>query len=292
MKKTKNEPIDEKKENPILKKSIQEQIAKNDEDIEINKNSLNKPIINQIEVEKFDKKIENPYNKFSLLYINSKNKFDNYQSNKEFKDPSNVLKSIKIMTEKILNKNVNEINNQKSHKKKSGQFKSTAADFKIKYKTELCKYFEINGYCKYGDNCAYAHGKDNLRSKITNTTAYRTKKCSQFFQNGYCPYGNRCQFAHQVSSNIINNPYDRKMTYKKALETLSKKENIENIKDLIPKPRLTVFQEIINIDKEKTKSLLDDIRNIYKQGIFERIDTWFLLKLALINIYFEIWSVL
>ena len=273
MKKTKNEPIDEKKENPILKKSIQEQIAKNDEDIEINKNSLNKPIINQIEVEKFDKKIENPYNKFSLLYINSKNKFDNNQSNKEFKDPSNVLKSIKIMTEKILNKNVNEINNQKSHKKKSGQFKSTAADFKIKYKTELCKYFEINGYCKYGDNCAYAHGKDNLRSKITNTTAYRTKKCSQFFQNGYCPYGNRCQFAHQVSSNIINNPYDRKMTYKKALETLSKKENIENIKDLIPKPRLAVFQEIINMDKEKTKSLLDDIRNIYKQGIFERIDT-------------------
>jgi len=292
MKKTKNEPIDEKKENPILKKSIQEQIAKNDEDIEINKNSLNKPIINQIEVEKFDKKIENPYNKFSLLYINSKNKFDNNQSNKEFKDPSNVLKSIKIMNEKILNKNVNEINNQKSHKKKSGQFKSTAADFKIKYKTELCKYFEINGYCKYGDNCAYAHGKDNLRSKITNTTAYRTKKCSQFFQNGYCPYGNRCQFAHQVSSNIINNPYDRKMTYKKALETLSKKENIENIKDLIPKPRLAVFQEIINMDKEKTKSLLDDIRNIYKQGIFERIDTWFLLKLALINIYFEIWSVL
>jgi len=292
MKKTKNEPIDEKKENPILKKSIQEQIAKNDEDIEINKNSLNKPIINQIEVEKFDKKIENPYNKFSLLYINSKNKFDNNQSNKEFKDPSNVLKSIKIMTEKILKKNVKEINNQKSHKKKSGQFKSTAADFKIKYKTELCKYFEINGYCKYGDNCAYAHGKDNLRSKITNTTAYRTKKCSQFFQNGYCPYGNRCQFAHQVSSNIINNPYDRKMTYKKALETLSKKENIENIKDLIPKPRLAVFQEIINMDKEKTKSLLDDIRNIYKQGIFERIDTWFLLKLALINIYFEIWSVL
>ena len=27
------------------------------------------------------------------------------------------------------------------------------------------------------------------------------------------------------------------------------------------------------IDKEKTKCLLDDIRNIYKQGIFERIDT-------------------
>ena len=176
------------------------------------------------------------------------------------------------MEEKILNDNENKIKNQKHHKKKASQFKSTAEDFKIKYKTELCKYYEINGFCKYGDNCAYAHGKENLRSKITNTTAYRTKKCSQFFQNGYCPYGNRCQFAHQISSNIINNPYDRKMTYKKILETISKQENIENIKDLIPKPRLSVFQEIVDIDKENKKNLLDDIKNIYKQGIFERID--------------------
>ena len=272
MKKTKNEPIDDKKENPILKKSIQEQIAKNDEDIEINKNSLNKPIINQIEVEKFDKKIENPYNKFSLLYINSKNKFDNYQSNKEFKDPSNVLKSIKIMTEKILNKNVNEINNQKSHKKKSGQFKSTAADFKIKYKTELCKYFEINGYCKYGDNCAYAHGKDNLRSKITNTTAYRTKKCTQFFEQGYCPYGNRCQFAHQLKSNIINNPYDKGMTYTKILETISKMENVGNIKKLVEKPRLAIFEEICKDEEGNESRLLDDIKKLRNSGLYKRVD--------------------
>ena len=31
-------------------------------------------------------------------------------------------------------------------------FKSKADDFKIKYKTELCKYYEINGTCKFGDN--------------------------------------------------------------------------------------------------------------------------------------------
>ena len=92
-------------------------------------------------------------------------------------------------------------------KKNKAPFKGEAKDFKIKYKTELCKFFEIDGKCKYGDKCAYAHGKENLRSKVTNTTAYRTKKCTQFFETGYCPYGSRCQFAHQLKSNIINNPY-------------------------------------------------------------------------------------
>ena len=31
-------------------------------------------------------------------------------------------------------------------------YRPKADDFKTKYKTELCKYFEINGTCKYGDN--------------------------------------------------------------------------------------------------------------------------------------------
>ena len=149
-------------------------------------------------------------------------------------------------------------------------FKGEAKDFKIKYKTELCKYFEINGYCKYGDKCAYAHGKENLRSKVTNTVDYRTKKCSKFFEQGYCPYGNRCQFAHQLKSNIINNPYDRGMTYGKILETLSKMENVENIKKLIGKPRLPVFQKICE-NKENTQSrLLDDIKSLNKSYLYRR----------------------
>ena len=151
-------------------------------------------------------------------------------------------------------------------------FKGEAKDFKIKYKTELCKYYEINGYCKYGDKCAYAHGKENLRSKVTNTTAYRTKKCVQFFEQGYCPYGNRCQFAHQLKTNIINNPYDRGMTYEKILETISKLENVENIKKLIEKPRLAVFGEICD-NKENTESrLLEDIKGLKYSDLYKRID--------------------
>ena len=159
---------------------------------------------------------------------------------------------------------------QKQNKNKI-PFKGEAKDFKIKYKTELCKYFEINGYCKYGDKCAYAHGKENLRSKVTNTTAYRTKKCVQFFEQGYCPYGNRCQFAHQLKSNIINNPYDRGMTYEKILETISKLENVENIKKLIEKPRLAVFQEICDGQNCESR-LLEDIKGLTYKDLYQRVE--------------------
>ena len=163
----------------------------------------------------------------------------------------------------------------KKNKKKKGNkspFKGEAKDFKIKYKTELCKYYECNGYCKYGDKCAYAHGIENLRSKVTNTTAYRTKKCTQFFEQGYCPYGNRCQFAHQLKSNIINNPYDKGMTYTKILETISKLENVGNIKKLVEKPRLAIFEEICKDEEGNESRLLDDIKKLSKSGLYKRVD--------------------
>ena len=161
----------------------------------------------------------------------------------------------------------------KKNKKKGNKspFKGEAKDFKIKYKTELCKYYECNGFCKYGDKCAYAHGKENLRSKVTNTTAYRTKKCTQFFEHGYCPYGNRCQFAHQLKSNIINNPYDKAMSYSKILETISKIENVENIKKLIEKPRLSVFEEICKSENGTESTLLNDIKKLKQTGLYQRI---------------------
>ena len=127
-------------------------------------------------------------------------------------------------------KKINQNNNKNKNKV---PFKGEAKDFKIKYKTELCKYYEIDGHCKYGDKCAYAHGKENLRSKV-------------------------------------NNPYDRGMTYGKILETISKLENAENIKKLIEKPRLPVFLEF---SEEKIESrLLEDIKSLTYNDLFQRID--------------------
>ena len=272
MRKIKKEPKTKKDEKPILKYSLQEQLAKNAEDIDKIKNPLIKPSINKISNETFGNKIQN---KFDMNDDKSNEGADDMEYNEYSNDISNNQNNIINNEEKEIDGNDNKYKNnnkKKNKKKRQGPFKSTAADFKIKYKTELCKYYEINGFCKYGDNCAYAHGKENLRSKITNTTAYRTKKCVQFFQNGYCPYGNRCQFAHQITSNIINNPYDRKMSYTKMLEIISKQENIENIKGLVIKSRLDIFKENASDDKDIKNNLLDYIKKIYKEGIFERID--------------------
>ena len=272
MKKGKKSPNIKKKEKLNMKFSVQEQLAKNAEDNKNLKDPLIKPSINKLDKETFENKIEYDQNKFHILYFESESQSEDKESKEDLKNISNNMGSFNNKFEKELNDNKIKFNNKKDHKKRQGPFKSTAADFKIKYKTELCKYYEINGYCKYGDSCAYAHGKENLRSKITNTTAYRTRNCAQFFQNGYCPYGNRCQFAHQITSNIINNPYDRKMSYTKILEMISKQENIENIKSLILKNRLPVFKNIVSIKKDAKNTLLDDIKNIYKEGIIERID--------------------
>ena len=66
--------------------------------------------------------------------------------------------------------------------------------------------------------------------------------------------------------------YDKNMTYEKILETISKLENVENIKKLIEKPRLSCFQEICD-NKENTQSrLLDDIKGLTYDSLFKRVD--------------------
>ena len=288
MGKYKNSISKKETKNNSKKNSFQERAEKNSKDLNENSQSSThstfqtkqfKPIIEYVKTN------EKSNNKFDIQYPEVNYKQIDFSSRKESKDSTNDSISYEDYFENDcnhININNNYTNNKsiinkfsqqaKQKGKKQGPFKSTASDFKIKYKTELCKYYEINGYCKYGDKCAYAHGKENLRSKVTNSTAYRTKKCVQFFENGYCPYGNRCQFAHQLTSNIINNPYDRKMTYKKTLETISKLENVENIKKLIEKPRLSVFKQIIENKNLIKSTLLDDIKEINQANIFERND--------------------
>ena len=199
-----------------------------------------------------------------------KNKFDinakkfqkkyKFNSRKYSKDSSNLSTSNEDFTETEYNFSFNKANNPST----TTNFKGKASDFKIKYKTELCKFYELTGECKYGDNCAYAHGIENLRTKVTNTTAYRTKKCIQFFENGYCPYGSRCQFQHQLKNNILNNPYEKGMSYKKILEIISKFENVRNVKKLVEKPRLEIFKEICGEDdnNENKSRLLNDIKEL------------------------------
>ena len=273
-----NSELSNKKSNQINENNSKLELNKKyfPESIENSKNNSNKYIFN--ETEKCSKKeflytykLSEKINQYNDPYSYSEHKFHRKNTlGEETSCTSEECSPKKISTKKPFFKS-NKNNKNNNDNKNKIPFKGEAKDFKIKYKTELCKYFEINGYCKYGDKCAYAHGKDNLRSKVTNTTSYRTKKCTQFFEQGYCPYGNRCQFAHQLKSNIINNPYDRTMSYETILETISKLENVENIKKLIEKPRLSIFKEIVDNKENIESTLLDDIKGLNYKDLYKRI---------------------
>jgi len=123
----------------------------------------------------------------------------------------------------------------------------------------MCKFFELNQFCKFGDNCAFAHGSVDLRNKASMPSAYRTKKCKQFSEYGYCPYGSRCQFAHQInerksSANVIS--------YSKTFKLLSSLDDFEKLKANFDRPRLTVFRKISgNKNKKRSSStLLNDLK--------------------------------
>ncbi|RZF47785.1 hypothetical protein LSTR_LSTR006049 [Laodelphax striatellus] len=64
-----------------------------------------------------------------------------------------------------------------------------------RYKTELCRPYEENGFCKYGDKCQFAHGEGDMRL-LSRHPKYKTELCRTFHTDGICPYGSRCHFIH------------------------------------------------------------------------------------------------
>ncbi len=74
-----------------------------------------------------------------------------------------------------------------------------------RYKTELCRSFQENGTCKYGEKCQFAHGYHELRSMMRHPK-YKSELCRTFHAQGYCPYGPRCHFVHEIQPETINKP--------------------------------------------------------------------------------------
>jgi len=132
--------------------------------------------------------------------------------------------------------------------------KQFVEDYKKKYKTELCKNWELRGTCKFGDKCCFAHGKHELKEKTLTHTKYKTKPCKQYFQTGYCPYGQRCQYLHKeaLQPNILFNPCEvKQLEPSKVYDVLHEINrlsggdcSIETILEKLPqRPRLSIFEQ-------------------------------------------------
>lgn len=81
-----------------------------------------------------------------------------------------------------------------------------------RYKTELCRTFQENGICKYGDKCQFAHGLAELRT-MSRHPKYKTELCRTFHASGYCPYGPRCHFVHDTEAET-RSPRSEELTVK------------------------------------------------------------------------------
>ena len=58
------------------------------------------------------------------------------------------------------------------------------------------------------------------------------------------------------------------MSYKKTIQILAKVENLENIKTMTPKPRLSIFSSIAKPDDVIQSTLFDDIKNLVNDPFF------------------------
>jgi hypothetical protein len=89
------------------------------------------------------------------------------------------------------------------------------------YKTRECTKFSL-GSCRNGDNCNFAHGKEELRQPPPNwqelvgirndrkeerlqvgnwdddqKIIQKMKLCKKFYNGEQCPYGEKCSFLHE-----------------------------------------------------------------------------------------------
>lgn len=141
-------------------------------------------------------------------------------------------------------------------------------EYKRKWKTEMCHYWEMNGVCKYGNNCAFAHGSQELNKRKMSLN-YKTKMCKQFFELGYCSYGVRCQFSHKKIKEE-NDEDNEKVSYCKVLDCFNNFNEEDSInQEIIKRPRLMTFENLVGGSKKETEEnriqLYEDIIEIKKK---------------------------
>lgn len=118
-------------------------------------------------------------------------------ANKEERDPSQDNHSPCRTHRSCSDSSSTEEGSQKAPKKvKKGKNRGKVQpdvqkSYQQKFKTEMCKNYELQGSCRWGESCSYAHGPEELRQKTHLNTNYRSKICKLYHRQGGCPYGLR-----------------------------------------------------------------------------------------------------
>ena len=61
----------------------------------------------------------------------------------------------------------------------------------------MCRAYEEQKNCVYGDRCMFAHGHWELKHSVNRHPKYKTQKCVAFEEQGLCMFGTRCSFLHE-----------------------------------------------------------------------------------------------
>ena len=115
-----------------------------------------------------------------------------------------------------------------------------------RYKTELCRQFNENGECKYGEKCQFAHGFNDLKD-VNRHPKYKTDFCKTFHSKGFCPYGPRCHFIHEINEK----PEAQAIGTSRPTIDIKKaqQQTIQN-SNLSPKSKINALNELNQIDKQ------------------------------------------
>lgn len=58
------------------------------------------------------------------------------------------------------------------------------------------------GYCRYGEKCQFAHGREELR-QVSRHHKYKSELCTNYHYDGTCLYGIRCCFIHGIHKRVM-----------------------------------------------------------------------------------------
>ena len=193
--------------------------------------------------------------------INQKTPFKNIENLQKLEN------DIQINNSRVSKKFSNKFEDDYFTNEKKEEEEKTEKENQMKFRTELCKFYEINGRCKLGEACIFAHGKENLRENQCKKSGYKKRLCLNFFDKGLCMYGNRCQFSHNLNK-FDNDKKDNEknnFSYKNFFLGLNDKIHSDikkELKKIKGRPRLSVFKKIVKVKKiiyEKSNNYVDDI---------------------------------